>query len=181
MRRILVILLAIWLLKPHTTSAQTTFQNTNISYTFSIPSDTWKQTREPDERTQFTEFVFGNRANGILRIRKEAGEGIASLQELLDNLIKNKMAFLPGYLAGEQNNFIGKMSGLSFPYTFLQSGKDMAGVVFVFGDDQKNFYTISFTALPTSPPRPQGYAVGSLQKIFMLSRIIILDLHYFVS
>jgi hypothetical protein len=148
MRRILVILLsAVWLLKPHTTSAQNAFQNNNVSYTFSIPSDTWKQTREPDEKTQFTEFIFGTRENGILRIRKEPGEGISSLQMLLDTLIKNKLAFLPGYLAGEQNKFIGKMSGLSFLYTFLQNGKDMAGVVFVFGDDEKKFYAISFIVL----------------------------------
>ena len=52
-------------------SAQQAYTNDRLEYTFDLPSPTWKLISEPGETSQHAEFVFGDRLDGYLQIRRE--------------------------------------------------------------------------------------------------------------
>ena len=56
------------------------YSNSKYNYTLQLPSGVWRLISEPDEIHQHAEFVYGDRNDGFLRIRKEAlEEGLTSI------------------------------------------------------------------------------------------------------
>ena len=71
MRRFLVFaLLLIGLMTPVAFSQQL-YTHDKVEYTFELPSAQWKSILEPDPSHPHPEFVYGDRLDGYLTIRKE--------------------------------------------------------------------------------------------------------------
>ena len=74
MRRILVFgLLLVGLMTP-LAFAQQLYTHEKVNYSFELPSATWKAILEPDSTHEHPEFVYGDRLDGFLTIRKEIVE-----------------------------------------------------------------------------------------------------------
>ncbi|HEV2835382.1 MAG TPA: hypothetical protein VGW58_08700, partial [Pyrinomonadaceae bacterium] len=71
MRRILAFLLVLIALAAPVALAQQTYTHENVEYTFEIPSANWRSILEPDAAHEHPEFVYGDRLDGFLQIRKE--------------------------------------------------------------------------------------------------------------
>ena len=54
--------------------AQETFSSANADYTLELPSARWKTMQEPDSLHEHAEFIYGDRNDGYLKIRKEVVE-----------------------------------------------------------------------------------------------------------
>ena len=127
--------------------AQTeTFKDANVEYTFDLPEATWKQTVKPSTTSPNVEYVFGDRSNGHLEVRK------LSLKsgEILSHIISSeeqKLQFLPGYVAGKDENFKGSLEGKVFNYEFVRSGRNMSGRFYFLKADNKTIYVLRFTGL----------------------------------
>ena len=71
MRRILAFALVLMALTAPIALAQQTYTHEKVDYTFEIPSATWRSILEPDATHEHPEFVYGDRLDGFLQIRKE--------------------------------------------------------------------------------------------------------------
>ncbi len=125
--------------------AQTdTFSDANVEYSFNLPEATWKQTVKPSTTSPNVEYVYGDRTNGHLEVRKipvKAGD-------LLADTIKNeeqRLQFQPGFVAGKEEEFKGSFDGKVFNYEFVRSGRNMSGRFYFLKADDKTVYVLRFT------------------------------------
>ncbi len=126
---------------------QHTYTSPKIGYTLDFPSPTWRLTDEPDELHQHTEFVYGDRVDGYLRIRKETMDDGLTLQDFAHRDQDQKNRFLPGYVDGKDDPFTGRLSGITSAYEFTERGKPMAGRTYYLQGDGRTVYVLRFTGL----------------------------------
>jgi hypothetical protein len=74
MKRILTLSLVIVSLLVQVVTAQQTYTHDQVDYTFELPSTMWRTIIEPDTTHEHPEFVYGDRLDGYLTIRKEIVE-----------------------------------------------------------------------------------------------------------
>ena len=146
MRRILAFLLVLIALAAPVALAQQTYTHDQVEYSFEIPSPNWKSILEPDASHQ-PEFVYGDRLDGYLQIRKEvvdAGTTPALLAQRDQDL---RLRFLPGFVEGKQEAFNGRLDGVTMSYEFVRTGKPMLGRVYYLQADNRTIYALRFTGL----------------------------------
>lgn len=128
--------------------AQESFTNKNVEYTFELPNTTWKTTVKPDDNIhRYVELVYGDRMDGHLRIRKEAVASEETPAELAARDADVKLRYLPGYVAGRQESFAGRLNGVTSGYEFTKEGKQMAGRIYYLQADKRTIYTLHFTGM----------------------------------
>lgn len=125
--------------------AQTdSFANDNVEYTFDLPEATWKQTVKPSATSPNVEYVYRDRADGHLEVRRIA----VKTGELLADIIRNeeqRLQFQPGFVAGKEEEFKGTLNGRAFNYEFVRSGRNMSGRFYFLKADDKTVYVLRFT------------------------------------
>lgn len=129
-------------------TAQQTFNDDKVEYTLELPSPVWKAVSGPDSIQERTEFVYGDRMDGYLRIRKEAVDAATDLSELARHDQEQKLRYLPGYVEGKkQEKFSGRYDGLTATYEFIRMGKPMLGRIYYLRVDNRTVYMLHFTGL----------------------------------
>jgi ribonuclease PH len=147
MRRILVFaLLLIGLMTPAALSQQL-YTHEKVDYTFELPSTTWKAILEPDAAHEHPEFVYGDRLDGFLTIRKEIVDAGTSASELARRDQDLKLRFLPGFVEGKEERFAGRLAGVTISYEFTRTGKPMLGRTYYLQADNRTIYALRFTGL----------------------------------
>ena len=147
MRRILVLTLtAIGMMAP-VALAQQTYSNEKVEYTFELPSATWRAIIEPDAGREHPEFVYGDRLDGYLTIRKEVVDAGTTAAELARRDQDLKLRFLPGFIEGKQEPFNGRVDGVIMSYEFVRTGKPMLGRTYYLQTDNRTIYALRFTGL----------------------------------
>ena len=125
--------------------AQTgTFSDANVEYIFDLPETTWKQTVKPSATSPNVEYVYKDRADGHLEVRR----AVVKAGELLADIIKNeeqRLQFQPGFVAGKEEDFRGSLNGRVFNYEFVRSGRNMSGRFYFLKVDDKTIYVLRFT------------------------------------
>lgn len=125
--------------------AQTeTFSDSNAEYTFDLPEPIWKMTVKPSAISPNVEYVYGDRKDGHLEIRKLS----VKAGEILSDTIRDeevKLQFLPGYVAGKEENFQGAMNGRVFNFEYVRSGREMSGRHYFLKANDKTIYILRFT------------------------------------
>lgn len=148
MRRLTIFfaLAAIFALVP-AARAQETFSSANADYTLELPSARWKVTQEPDSLHEHAEFIYGDRNDGYLRIRKEVVEADATAADIARRDQDQKLRFQTGFVEGKEEKFAGRLSGVTFGYEYTAGGKAMAGRVYYLQGDNRTVYVLRFTGL----------------------------------
>jgi hypothetical protein len=132
----------------HRTAAQEhTFTSAKVDYSVQFPSPVWKLIGEPDELHQHTEFVYGDRTEGYLRIRKEALDEGQLIKDFALRDQDQKVRFLPGYVDGKIEPFTGRLTGCTAAYEFTQAGKPMGGRTYYLQADARTVYALRFTGM----------------------------------
>lgn len=146
MRRILVFaVLLIGLMAPLATGQQL-YTHEKVDYTFELPSALWKTILEPDAAHEHPEFVYGDRLDGFLTIRKEIVEAGTTASEVARRE-HVKLRFLPGFVEGKEETFNGRLDGVTVSYEFVRTGKPMLGRTYYLQVDNRTFYMLRFTGL----------------------------------
>jgi hypothetical protein len=127
--------------------AQQTFTSDNADYTLELPSDKWRVTQEPDSLHEHAEFIYGDRNDGYLRIRKEVVEAGTTASDVSQRDQDQKLHFMTGYVEGKEDKFAGRLSGVTFAYEFTSGGKPMAGRIYYLQADSRTVYALRFTGL----------------------------------
>ena len=123
------------------------YSNSKYNYTVQFPSAVWRMISEPDEIHQHAEFVYGDRSDGFLRIRKEALDEGLTITEFARRDQEQRVHFLPGYVDGKDEPFSGRLSGRTVSYEYTQSGKPMAGRTYYLQADERTVYALRFTGM----------------------------------
>ena len=151
MRRLTILLacaLATLVLLSSVASAQSkTFTSNSVEYTLELPSQTWRVIAEPDSAHQHAEFIYGDRNDGYLRVRKEAVDASTTAADLARRDQDQKLRFQPGYVEGKEEKFAGNLSGVTLSYEYTQGGKPMVGRIYYLQADSRTVYTLRFTGL----------------------------------
>ena len=147
MRRILASALVLIALAAPAALSQQTYTHDNVQYTFEIPSPTWRTILEPDAAHDHPEFVYGDRLDGYLTIRKEVVDAETSAAELARRDSDLTLRFLPGFVEGKQETFNGRLNGVTMSYEFVRTGKPMLGRTYYLQADNRTIYALRFTGL----------------------------------
>lgn len=139
------ILLALSLAASAAAQSQT-FSDKNVDYTLELPSATWRLVSTPDEM-QRAEFVYGDRLDGYLQVRKELVDAGTAPSDLASADKENKLRFKPGYIDGKQDKFAGRLSGVTASYEYTHAGKPMVGRLYYLQADNRTIYVLHFTGL----------------------------------
>lgn len=122
----------------------TTFSDPLVDFTFEIPDARWKVVA----KNPYVNLVFGTAKEGDLEVRKVS----APASKLLSDVIREdeeKLQFLPGYVAGKEENFSGALRGSIFNYEYVKAGRNMAGR-FYYLRSGESVYVLRFTAYTTN-------------------------------
>lgn len=147
MRRINIVLcgaLAL-LLSSSAVAAQETFTGPGDEFSLELPNSTWRVTIRPDAAHQHAEFVYGDRNDGYLRLRKEMVDAGQTASDLADRDLDVKLRYLPGFAAGKEERFAGRLNGVVVNYDFTQGGKPMLGRIYYLQADPRTVYVLHFT------------------------------------
>ena len=144
----LFLLILIGLASPSDAAAQEySYTSPKADFSVDFPSGTWKKTGEPDDVHQHTEFTYGDRWDGLLRIRKEVLPEGMSIKEFALRDQDERTRFLPGFVSGKDDPFNGRLDGTTVSYEFTQAGKPMAGRSYYLKADAQTVYVLRFTGL----------------------------------
>ena len=147
MRRILAFTLVLVGLMTAVALAQQLYTHEKVDYSFELPSPTWKPILEPDAAHEHPEFVYGDRLDGFLTIRKEVVDAGTSAGEVARRDQDLKLRFLPGFVEGKQETFDGRVDGVTISYEFVRTGKPMLGRTYYLQTDPRTVYALRFTGL----------------------------------
>jgi len=147
MRRVLAFALVLFALMAPVALAQQIYTHEKVDYSFDLPSPTWRAILEPDAAHEHPEFVYGDRLDGFLTIRKEIVEAGTTAAELARRDQDLKLRFLPGFVEGKQDAFNGRLNGVTISYEFVRTGKPMLGRTYYLQVDNRTIYALRFTGL----------------------------------
>jgi hypothetical protein len=147
MQRIALFVLILSGLMGSAAIAQELYTNDKVNYTFELPSSNWRVIAEPDAAHEHTEFVYGDRLDGYLQVRKEVVEAGTTASDLAQRDQDQKLRFLPGYVAGKEEPFKGRLDGVTVSYEFVKTGKPMMGRIYYLQADNRTIYALRFSGL----------------------------------
>jgi hypothetical protein len=150
MKRLSLLLISAFVLALLSTLAlaQTqTFSSDAVEYTLELPSQTWRIVQEADSVHQHTEFIYGDRNDGYLRIRKEVVNEGTTAADVARRDKDQKLHFIPGYVDGKEEKFAGRLNGVTISYEYTSGGKPMAGRTYYLQADNRTVYALRFTGM----------------------------------
>ena len=125
-------------------------------YAIELPSEVWKAVPRPDSEHRHTEFVNGSRPDGYLLVRRDVIEGSTGLKEYARGEADTKLRYKPGFVAGKDERFAGRLSGVVLNYEYTHGGKPMAGRIYYLQADGRTVYVLHFTGLRDKLQRIQN-------------------------
>ena len=148
MRRLIAVLaFALFSASYSTTGAQEVYTNDKVDYSLELPSATWHVIAEPDPAHEHAEFVYGDRLEGYLQIRKEVVDAGTTPSELARRDQDQKLRFVPGFVEGKEETFSGRLNGVTISYEFVKTGKPMMGRIYYLQADKRTIFALRFTGL----------------------------------
>lgn len=112
-------------------------------FSLEVPNETWRVA----SKSASAEIVYGDRLDGFLQIRKLAVDETATLADVIDREINQKLQFKPGFVTGKEEIFKGNLTGKAANYEYTASGKAMIGRAYFLQADNKTVYILHFTGL----------------------------------
>lgn len=125
-------------------SQTSSFSDPNVEYTFDLPDAKWKMTAKPSATSPNVEYVYGDRLDGYLVIRKLT----VGKNDIMSDIIQDeeqKLQFNNGFVAGKQENFSGRLKGTIFNYEYVSSARNMSGRFYFLRVNETTVYVLRFT------------------------------------
>ncbi len=133
-----------------------TFSDPNADYTFKLPDAKWIMTTKPSTTSPNVEYVFGDRSNGHLEIRKLSVQKTELLTDLVHNSEEQKLQFLPGFVSGKDENYKGHLPGVVFNFDYVKASKAMSGRFYYLRANDTTVYVLRFSGYQDSMKSLRG-------------------------
>jgi hypothetical protein len=128
-----------------TARAQTeTFSDPNVGYSFVLPEAAWKMTSKPSPTSPNVEYVYGDRYDGHLEVRKVAVPQGSDLGKVIEDE-EQKLQFRPGFVSGKDETFSGKLKGTVFNFEYVAAGRSMSGRFYFLKANETTIYVLRFS------------------------------------
>lgn len=121
------------------------YTNESIDYALELPNATWRTVPRSDIVHQMVEFIYQDRSDALLRVRKEVVSDDAKPAALAERDRENKWRYQNGFVEGKTDNFAGRLSGISAAYEYTAAGKPMTARVYYLQADPRTVYVLHFT------------------------------------
>ena len=121
------------------------YTNERLEYRLELPNAKWRALTRPDSAHNHTEFIYGDRSDGLLRIRKEVVDAGTTATDLSRRDHDQKLRFQPGYVEGKEEKFTGRINGVTSSYEYTGGGKAMLGRIYYLQADNRTIYVLHFT------------------------------------
>jgi hypothetical protein len=128
-------------------AAQEAYTSDQGDYSVELPASLWRAITEPDAAHEHAEFVNGDRLDGYLQIRKEVVNADTTPSDLARRDMEQKLSFLPGFIAGKEEKFSGRLNGVTVSYEFIKTAKPMMGRIYYLQVDNRTIYALRFSGL----------------------------------
>ena len=128
------------------TAQDQVFSDGNVDYSFTLPDAKWKMTVKPSATSPNVEYVYGDRTDGHLEVRKLTVAKDAILTDVIQEE-EQKLQFRPGFVAGKEENFLGRLRGSIFNFEYVAAGRSMAGRFYFLRANPTTVYLVRFTGL----------------------------------
>ena len=143
------------------------FSNPNVDYSFDVPDNRWKMTVKPSVAKPNVEYVFVDRNDGHFEVRKMTMPKDAIMSDIVREE-EMKLQFLPGFVAGKEENFNGKLRGTIYNFEFVRAGRPMAGRFYFLRADDSTLYVLRFQGFRDSL-RSIRNQTDSMARTFVIS------------
>ena len=120
------------------------FSDANVDYSFDVPDAKWKMTVKPSSTIPNVEYVYIDRNDGHLEVRRLTVAKDARLPDIVRDE-EQKLQFLPGYVTGPGENFAGRIRGSVFNFEFVRAGRPMSGRFYFLRATDTTVYVLRFT------------------------------------
>ena len=120
------------------------FTDVNVAYSFSLPDAKWKMTVKPSATSPNVEYVYGDRMDGHLEVRKITVAKDAILTDLV-RAEETKLQFRYGFVPGREENFNGRLRGTVYNFEFVAAGRPMSGRFYLLRADDNTVYVLRFS------------------------------------
>ena len=127
--------------------AQESFTDANVDYSFDLPEAKWKQTVKPSTTSPNVEYVYGDRSDGHLSVRRltlKSGEVLSDVMSSEEQRLQFQFS-AQGYVSGKEEEFKGALDGKVFNYEYVRDGRNMSGRFYFLKADDKTVYVLRFT------------------------------------
>jgi hypothetical protein len=121
------------------------YTNERLEYTLELPNAKWRALTRPDSVHNHTEFIYGDRSDGLLRVRKEVVDAGTTPADIARRDHDLKLRFQPGYVEGKEEKFTGRINGVTSAYEYTRGGKAMIGRIYYLQADNRTIYVLHFT------------------------------------
>lgn len=121
-----------------------TFSDPSADYTFVLPDPKWKLTQRPSAANSNVEFVYEDRMDCHLQVRRLTVSREALLADVIEDE-EQRLQVRPGFVAGREENFAGRLRGSVFNFEYLASGRSMAGRFYFLRSGETTIYMLRFT------------------------------------
>ena len=125
-------------------AAQSAFNDPGADYTFAVPEGKWTMTVRPSATNPNVEYVYGDRRDGYMTIRKLTVAKDAVLSDVIQDEAQN-VQLRPGYVTNKEENFAGKLRGSVFNFEYVASSRPMAGRYYFLRADPTTVYVLRFS------------------------------------
>jgi len=125
------------------------FSDSNVPYSFDLPDAKWKMTAKPSATSPNVEYVYTDRLDGHLEVRKLMVARDAMLADVVQNE-QEKLQFKMGFIAGREENFQGRFRGSVYNFEYVNSGKAMGGRYYFLRPNETTVYLLRFTGYKDS-------------------------------
>lgn len=120
------------------------FNDTTVDYTFALPEGKWKQTVKPSATSPNVEYVYGDRIDGHLEVRKLTIPKDSIMTDVVQDEEK-RLQFRQGFVPGREENFSGKLKGAIYNFEYVAGGRNMSGRFYFLKANETTVYILRFT------------------------------------
>ena len=120
------------------------FTDVNVPYTFGVPEARWKMTIKPSATSPNVEYVYGDRFDGHLEVRRLTVARDSILTDIVQTE-QQKLQFRPGFVAGKEENFQGRHRGSIYNFEYVAAGRSMSGRFYFLRPNETTVYVLRFT------------------------------------
>lgn len=121
------------------------YTNDDLDYVVELPNTTWRVVPLADSVHHHAEFIYNDRSDGLLRVRKEVVDAGTKPADLAARDRDNKLRYQRGFVEGKEENFPGRLSGIAANYEYTAAGKPMVGRIYYLQADPRTIYVLHFT------------------------------------
>ncbi len=120
------------------------FNDPTVDYSFAVPEAKWKMTVKPSATSPNVEYVYGDRFDGHLEVRKLTVPKDSILTDVVQDE-EQKLQFRPGFVSGKEENFTGKLKGAIYNFEYVAAGRNMSGRFYFLKANETTIYILRFT------------------------------------